>query len=1036
MSRLHLLKVPLTALALAICAGTAQATVLTSAITVGTALKCDTNAGPSGSVTIKLTASTALSTNIITVSLPAAPAGITVTAPGALTLNSATASVTYTFTPTAGCAGTTLGANTPAVQFKAAVGAGGASNDIAPTLSLTVLTTGATSPLAFSVNSVTLACTKAASGTYTGSSQNVNVTSSSAGGGTAVTIDPTTDPAWLTITAPSPNLASSSAVAFGLAVSSGNCSGAVGSSKTATLHFLNVPATAYDSLTVILQVVGPTPLTLSPPADGVISTPLSLVYTKNQLAALSGTVAVKGASLFFGVDTTTLPSWITVNSTSGQATVSGFSLIFTVTRVADTMTPGIYGGPAAIHLKVAGYADTVVYLSLTVQNAAAVLNVAEGTVRNLTWSVGQPLPTATITALSSGSPIPFTVVTTNPGSNGANPGVSENAGLAYSFGTPIGVTFDPLAFAGATPGSVLSGTVTLDWTGTAIPINFSISIQAPGTNAVLTGISPSNLPSAPSGQTFTVSLYGSGFVSSTDPTQKTTVGIVVAGVWHTDANIVSNVLNASTIVLTITVPSLADPLVFSSQNTLTIGVCNPAGATCSTATGTAALIIGAGPIVQTGGVTSASTFVPVASPAGTVAPYDILSIFGSNFCSSNGTGCTASQVLYATLGANLTYGTTLTPDSGQRNLQVFFYNQGQQITGPGAAPLLFASNNQINVVVPGGVVATQQYDIVVKFGALTSTPYTVTAAATDPGVFTIDSAGTGAIVLPNGSINSSTNPARMRTVATDSDTVSIFMTGLGLPLSVAANTTGGSHAAFTDCISPSAYKTAGGNLTSLDGVVIQSALIYPGRLVPCFDPATVTAKVGNVLAGANSSYAGWAPDSIAGLYQVNVQLAALAAAMTNMAGTAVSVAGFTTSVEVPLEVYLTAPSTHSQAYNGTNQVGIWVEPAATLKTTTGPIAYSIAATTLTAAATTPGALDTLITTGGSGTVYTLSAISGGDSAGVAVTSDFTVDSALGTIVINRAYLTGGIITITFSATDHTGGTALPVETITLTITIT
>src|SRR5262249_13133798 len=148
----------------------------------------------------------------------------------------------------------------------------------------------------------------------------------------------------------------------------------------------------------------------------------------------------------------------------------------------------------------------------------------EGMARNLMWSVGQPLPTATITAGSSGSPIPFTVTLSNPATNGANPSASPSSGLAYSFGTAISVTFYPPAFAGAQPGSVLSGTVQLNWSGAPIAVVFNISIQAPSTRATLSGMTPSNLPSAPAGQTFAVTLYGSGFVSSTDPAQQTTVG--------------------------------------------------------------------------------------------------------------------------------------------------------------------------------------------------------------------------------------------------------------------------------------------------------------------------------------------------------------------------------------------------------------------------------------------------------------------------------------------------------------------------------
>src|SRR5581483_6259868 len=142
-----------------------------------------------------------------------------------------------------------------------------------------------------------------------------------------------------------------------------------------------------------------------------------------------------------------------------------------------------------------------------------------------------------------------------------------------------------------------------------------------------------------------------GFVASTDPSQKTTVGIVQSGTTMiTDTNIVSTVVNSSTINLTITVPSgTTDPLAFTTPNaTVKIGVCNPNGSACTAATSSWPLIIDAGPTIT--GVTNASTFVPLNSTGtGTLAPYDIISVFGNNFCTSAGSGCTASQVMYPTL---------------------------------------------------------------------------------------------------------------------------------------------------------------------------------------------------------------------------------------------------------------------------------------------------------------------------------------------------------------------------------------------------
>ena len=110
-------------LALAICTGLAQANVLAPTVTVGSALKCDTNTGTSGSVTIKLIAATATSGSNVLVGLPP-PTGIAaVVSAGSATLTSSTASVTYTVTTLAGCAGASaLGAWAPVLQFTSKVG--------------------------------------------------------------------------------------------------------------------------------------------------------------------------------------------------------------------------------------------------------------------------------------------------------------------------------------------------------------------------------------------------------------------------------------------------------------------------------------------------------------------------------------------------------------------------------------------------------------------------------------------------------------------------------------------------------------------------------------------------------------------------------------------------------------------------------------------------------------------------------------------------------------------------------------------------
>ena len=528
-------------------------------------------------------------------------------------------------------------------------------------------------------------------------------------------------------------------VTFTANVTSSQCgTGAVGTSRTTTIHLQSAPA--QDKLIpVTLLIVGSSTITAVPQQSTALS------YTKGSGSPVYVDVKVTGSNVFFSVDTTSLPIWLTVDSTTGTATSSGKTIRFSTTSAADSLAPGNY--PATIYLDVAGQMPASVSVSLQVNNKAPTLTVVEGTTRNINWQIGTAMPTYYITLVSSDSPISYSVSTGGT----LAPSIAQPNGLAYSFGTAIPVTFAPLALAAAVPGTTLTGTVTIVWgsMNSTIVVTFNVSVLAAG--ATLTSINPATLPTASSGQTFTVALVGTGFVQSTDPTQKTTVGIVVNGSVVTDTNIGVNILNPSNILLTITVPANPDtylPFTTGSSTPIVIGICNPSGSTCNIPTGTAALSIGSAPIVQA--VTSAYEFQQLSVP--NVAPFELISIFGSNFCSSSGTGCASNSVLSASPDTTFRfYPLTLTPDVAPatiRNLSVTFL-QSVQATVIAKAPLLFATNNQINVV--STVELSTNFGTVyvqVTFGAngctsCTSAPFALNAVATNPGVFTVGSDGQG-----------------------------------------------------------------------------------------------------------------------------------------------------------------------------------------------------------------------------------------------------------------------------------------------------
>ena len=929
--------------------GTAEAQV--SALPASINVTCSSLTGPGAGVNVVVKPVTPIGSGgaAIPVSLGTLPGGIVVTPTTAsLTTANQTAGVTFVVKAANGCAGAATGTNSVTFRF-----AYGSSPTLSATVTISFAVTATTSPLTPTPTSLALTCVYNGSAYTPGPAQTTSVASAVtlANGGTPFTIDTTgnasgTSHAWATVTSLAARNANATTPASISAVATAGCGGfAVGTTNSTTITLLNAPA-PNKVIPVTLRVIAPTPLTALP-------TSAALTYVKGSGTAGRADVVIGASSgtPFFTVDTTTLPIWLTVDSVNGSAPRS---LRFSSTTVADTLAAGTYS--ATVRLKVANFGDLTLPVTLSVNNPAPKLTVSEGTTRNISWVVGQALPTLLITAVSSDSPIPYTLVT--GGKLAPIVASSLQSGLAYSFGTPIPVTFDQLLFASAVPGNVLTGTATLTWGSPAQTIVVTINVTVQSAGATMSGISPGSLPTAASGTTFTAVLTGSGFITGTDPTLRTKVGIVSTGVLVTNTNITSTVVNGSNIILTIIVPAVADAaLPFSptgAGGSVVIGICNPVNGVCSTPSGQATLSIGNNPIVQA--VTSASAYLQVNPPAlQTIAPYDMISVFGTNFCTSGGTGCSSSQVLYGAADATtLTYPRTISPDATgatQRNLVVTFQTQASTPVVIATAPILFATNNQINIMVPAALTANigTDVDMVVSFGYATgatmkiSTPFGATIAATNPGMFTVGSngQGDGAVLDSKWAVITAANPASVRTnvgvvSGGTSDTIQLYLTGLGSPSAGADNAsvgTTGNPTWGTDCVSTSSFLTslnaaASSSLLSIDGSILQSALLNTDRLVPCI--ATGSSNSPSVTIGGRAAvvtYAGFVPDGIAGLYQINAKLPINgAAAFTNTAGT--SIATLTAPTQLP--VVITANSRTSQT-----GVSIWVTPRLRVRPPTG-----------------------------------------------------------------------------------------------------
>src|SRR5579871_5022658 len=102
-------------------------------------------------------------------------------------------------------------------------------------------------------------------------------------------------------------------------------------------------------------------------------------------------------------------------------------------------------------------------------------------------------------------------------------------------------------------------------------------------------------------------------------------------------------------------------------------------------------------------------------------------------------------------------------------------NALEVLVGGIAAPILYASRHQINVLTPFGAPSAGTVDIAVVRSGVPMGTFSATAAQATPGIFTQNGAGSGAGVIFNqdGSLNGPANPASL------GSTLSIYVTGLG-----------------------------------------------------------------------------------------------------------------------------------------------------------------------------------------------------------------------------------------------------------------
>jgi uncharacterized protein (TIGR03437 family) len=200
---------------------------------------------------------------------------------------------------------------------------------------------------------------------------------------------------------------------------------------------------------------------------------------------------------------------------------------------------------------------------------------------------------------------------------------------------------------------------------------------------------------------------------------------------------------------------------------------------------------------------------------GGVAPGEIVTIFGRQIG--------PSQLIHAEVGER----TDFLPNA----------LGGTQILFDGiAAPLLYVSGPQSSAIVPYAISEKRTVDVQIEYNGVRSDPLTVPVLPARPGIFTVDSSGTGrgAIFNEDGRLNSPDNPAAKGSI------IVLYATGEGLT-----------------------------ELGGVDGMILRDVIPKP-RLpvsVSFDDPAEE-----GTLSPAEVVYVGGVSNSVSGLLQINVRV--------------------------------------------------------------------------------------------------------------------------------------------------------------------
>ena len=438
------------------------------------------------------------------------------------------------------------------------------------------------------------------------------------------------------------------------------------------------------------------------PASAAVTVQYTLPNTPSAAVTSVGLTASTAAT-FFNVQATSVPGWLTVTQTgiagTGLTTSLAATLSFQANSTASAMLPGTYTAVVTFQSGLTQTTASTAQVAVTLfVNAAPAKFTAVTTGANNSWNPSLGAVVVPIVCSSNGGPIAFAVAV--GGQMGVNMAPSITSGIAYSWGTTVNLTIPLSYLLPIAIGTPLSGTVTLTPTNGApavtITINVNINLPNPNITSYSVGELPVDLTTD-----HTVVVNGTGFQAGTTQVQVKVTGGAYALL---DANHV-NITSTTSMVVTLDHATY----LAAAHAEVYIQASNATPVSWYPTTALNALSVVTTPIVYA--VTSAASFAEAAAGTSpTVAPYEIISIFGANFDGAVGQANNTTEA--SAPGVYLTTG--VTNSKGQAVIVYFCVGNLAStncVGGDGSAliaksPVIFVSSNQINAVVPSAIAAT------------------------------------------------------------------------------------------------------------------------------------------------------------------------------------------------------------------------------------------------------------------------------------------------------------------------------------------